>query len=218
MVVINFNVAPVKGATLNINSLGAKTIKYRDQLSGTYFTVAANYLFVYDGTNFTAIHSYTSNTVDNAVAYTKWTVDSVGLTKYNLCMEQPGGKIGCLTTNSSPTINTTKTRSTNGFLIGADVYYATTGPYSAGTIIPNTSYFYESTYSALVDLRYSTNAGSTLTAGKPVYLVGTVSNGLFYLDTTWWTQTTPTTEDDKVYIYIGQAYDTYRCSLASKNY
>ena len=58
-------------------------------------------------------------------------------------------------------------------------------------------------------LTYSTNCGTTLVAHKPVYLVGTIGNdGLFYLGTPWWTQTEPTTEDGKVYIYLGDAYST----------
>lgn len=63
---------------------------------------------------------------------------------------------------------------------------------------------------SVIDLRYSTNCGSTLTANKPVYLVGVIdSTGAGYtLDTTWWTQTLPTSEDGKIYIYLGTASST----------
>ena len=49
----------------------------------------------------------------------------------------------------------------------------------------------------------------------PVYLVGTIgADGLFYLDRqTWWTQNLPTTEDGKVYIFLGCAYSNYQLSL-----
>jgi len=75
-------------------------------------------------------------------------------------------------------------------------------------------------YAALgFDLRYSTNCGSTLAIGKPVYLVGEINplDGLFYLDSTWWTQTEPTTENGKTYIYLGNAYSTTNVYLVEKN-
>lgn len=61
-----------------------------------------------------------------------------------------------------------------------------------------------------IDFRYSSNCGSTLTANKAVYLVGvpSASGDTYTLDTTWWTQTLPTTEDGKIYIYMGTAYST----------
>ena len=69
-----------------------------------------------------------------------------------------------------------------------------------------------------LDLRYSTNCATSLVAYKPVYLVGTVgSDGLFYLDATWWTQTLPSTEDGKVYVYVGETYSTYQIYLASEH-
>ena len=54
----------------------------------------------------------------------------------------------------------------------------------------------------------------------PIYLVGTVNqtDKLFYLDqTTWWTQTLPTSEDGKVYIYLGSAASTRALSLHNEH-
>lgn len=69
----------------------------------------------------------------------------------------------------------------------------------------------------LLDFRYSSNCATTLVAGLPVYLVGARDEDneqYFKLDTTkWWTQTLPTSDDGKVYIRIGGAYDTYRICL-----
>jgi len=65
-----------------------------------------------------------------------------------------------------------------------------------------------------MDLRYSTNCGTTLTTHREVYLVGTVgSDGLFYLADVWHTQTLPSTDDGKVYILLGNAYNTYCIQL-----
>ena len=56
-----------------------------------------------------------------------------------------------------------------------------------------------------INFQYSSNCGSTLAVNKPLYLVGTIQNGLFYLDsTTWWGQTLPSTADGKYYMYIGE--------------
>jgi hypothetical protein len=41
-------------------------MKYGANSVGTYFTSGATYLFVYDGTDFKAIHSYNSNTTYSA--------------------------------------------------------------------------------------------------------------------------------------------------------
>jgi len=49
-----------------------------------------------------------------------------------------------------------------------------------------------SAHTGLIDARYSFNLANSTGNGfvgyTPVYIVGTISNGLFYLDTTkWWT-------------------------------
>jgi len=81
----------------------------------------------------------------------------------------------------------------------------------------------EHTYISIrFDLRKDCNCGSTLIGGTPVYLVGTVheDDGLFYLDTTeddWVTQTLPTTEDGKVYIYLGLGSSTSWLALATEH-
>ena len=113
--------------------------------------------------------------------------------------------------------STGKTAYTGGLILGKILYsagYGTGGNYAAGA---NTSAIYEA---FPFSFRYSSNCATTLTASKPVYLVGTVNitDGLFYLDTTqWWTQTEPTSEDGKVYILVGQAYSTYQVWLATEN-
>ena len=60
--ILKMGAQAASGCTLNVNSLGAKAMKYGANSVGTYFTSGATYLFVYDGTDFKAIHSYNSNT------------------------------------------------------------------------------------------------------------------------------------------------------------
>jgi len=80
---------------------------------------------------------------------------------------------------------------------------------------------------ALIDLRYSCNCATTLTGRKPFYLVGTMNNnGYFQLSVTttnnikyWYTQDLPTTDDGKVYIYLGMVYtDTNGYRLQFEQY
>ena len=143
---------------------------------------------------------------------------------YSIIMQLPNGKWSGITTtapnnpgktNVSP-VATGKTANTSGFMLGhvllmyANTTYADTN--NIGT------YNIWSAHTGLIDARYSFNlansTGNGFIAYTPVYIVGTVSNGLFYLDTTkWWTQTLPSSEDGKVYIYIGDAYDWYRLTF-----
>ena len=121
-----------------------------------------------------------------------------------------------LVTSSSN--GTSKTRYTGG-LYPDQIFYMSAN-YSSSPYGCSTGATIGDSYAALgFDLRYSTNCGSTLAIGKPVYLVGEINplDGLFYLDSTWWTQTEPTTENGKTYIYLGNAYSTTNVYLVEKN-
>ena len=108
-------------------------------------------------------------------------------------------------TSSNRTTATTKIANTNGFEVGSPILYSDSN-YNANANITGGVY---ASFGAF-DSRYSIN--STLTANflevyKPIYLVGEIhADGLFYLDTTWWTQTPTTT--GKVYVLIGNVYDS----------
>ena len=122
-------------------------------------------------------------------------------TYQNICAASDG-----TITSSNRTTATTKIANTSGFRIGGKVYYSNTN-YGPNTNISGYGVVYNTI--SLFDSRYAFN--TTLTAGslttyKPIYLVGTISNGLFYLDSTWWTQTPTTT--GKVYVLVGGVYDS----------
>ena len=97
---------------------------------------------------------------------------------------------------------TSKQRNTNGFYLDSIFYYS-----SSNTLAEDAVSATKNAYSAIsMDCRYSFNCGdSTLIANKALYLVVTynTTDGKFYLDTTWWTQTLPSTEDNKYYVYLG---------------
>ena len=154
--------------------------------------------------------NYDSNTVPNYLYYFGIVKSDDAFAKYSLAMQTSAGTWNSLVTAS--TTAATKTPTSKGFLLGSDIlYYNNT---LAANSTGGNSYGYCAIYA--FDFRYSSNAGSTLVKGLPVYLVGTVNpnDGLFYLDSTaWWSQTLPQTDDGKVYIFVGVAYDSYNVTL-----
>lgn len=133
-----------------------------------------------------------------------------GTKQYSLAMEDSVGRLQSFTTTHGT--GTSKAKNTQGFRLGRMYYLNTSGNYTEGQQFGNDV---SRVFHPDMDLRYSTNCGTTLTAFKPLYIVGTYnpSDGLFYLADTWWTQTLPTSEDGKIYIYIGCPYDTYRLTF-----
>ena len=122
-------------------------------------------------------------------------------TYQNICAASDG-----TITGSNRTTATTKIANSSGFKIGGKVFYSNTN-YNANTNISGWGVVYN--HISLFDSRYAFN--TTLTAGsltvyKPIYLVGTINNGLFYLDQTWWTQTPEDTS--KIYVLVGGVYDS----------
>lgn len=163
--------------------------------TGSYDFIAASY----SNTSYTQF----SNSV---------TAGTSGVKRYTLLMRDSNTTWSSFVNQANSTA-TTKTVSTGGYILSKLIYSAGGSEYSSGSA---TSTVYDA---YPFDFRYSSNCGNTLTANQPVYLVGTVNeNGLFYFDTTnWYTQTAPTTEDGKTYIYVGNAYSAYQVWLATEN-
>lgn len=94
---------------------------------------------------------------------------------------------------------------------GGIYYYVSTTTVNKDAAIGAGSLFYSYT----LDIRYTLNSGTTLTAHKPLYLVVTpTSNGMCKIaSSSPWAQTLPTSADGKWYILIGRTYSTYQCSL-----
>ena len=132
---------------------------------------------------------------------------------YTIIAQCSDGRWESIVTSSST--GTSKARNTHGFRLGQIALMYANSTYNENATLANTNNVNDF-YSGLADTRYSFNTANNatygLTAYAPIYLVGSInsSDGLFYLDSTWWTQTLPTTTDNKLYIYIGDAYDYYR--------
>jgi hypothetical protein len=134
---------------------------------------------------------------------------------YTIVMQNADGRWESIVTSSST--GTSKARNTHGFRLGQLAYLNANSTYAENAKVGDNQISYHK--SDLIDHRYSFNTANNSTSGtttkKPVYLVGAInaSDGLFYLDATWWTQTLPTTADGKLYIYLGDAFDYYRMSF-----
>ena len=159
--------------------------------------------------------NYYSDTTDNCIVYFANKTGAIGIFANSLFMEDSSGTYQGIVTSRN--YSTSKSRNTNGFKIGANIYYTTT-TYAANTEISGYGVVY-SMYGHLFDYRLSFNAAQgSLTGSKPIYLVGSVSKDLFYLDETWWTQTSFT--EGKIYILAGSVYpgsSTYRMTLYENN-
>ena len=139
--------------------------------------------------------------------YTYLTAGANGMKQYSLVMEDDTGKWQSFTTTHGTATN--KAKNTASFKLG-NIYYMSTGSnYNSGQI--NGANIVTS-HAMAIDFRYSTNCGTTLTANKPIFIVGTYNDATntFTLDNTWWTQDYPTSEDNKIYIKIGYALNTYQ--------
>lgn len=145
----------------------------------------------------------TSPASDVRIVYSRFRAGEHGVKQYSFVMRDATGAIQSFTTTNGT--GATKTKNPTGFRLGGIWYYEGSGNPAADAYMANNAI---RTVSNLVDLRYSFNIATTnsLTPG-PFYIVGTMhSDHLFYLDDVWWTQTEPTTEDGKVYIFLGTVY------------
>ena len=132
--------------------------------------------------------------------------------RYMLCLQK--NETNLIPINSADNnTGTSKTLTTDTFNpFGQILYYNSTTAASANTSVGAWNFYDQIS----LDLRYSFNTGTTLTAHKDVYIVAVPqSNGTAKLHTTPITQTLPTSEDGLIYIYLGRAYSTYQVELYS---
>ena len=154
----------------------------------------------------------------NKLGATCITAGSNKIFPYTFIMQNSDGRWESIVTSASS--GTSKARNTHGFRLGKVLLMYANATYNENVVVGNTNAW--SSYTYTFDHRYTFNTANDSTSGttanKPIYLVGSIGNdGLFYLDATWWTQTLPSTEDGKLYIYLGNAYDYYRMIFNEAN-
>lgn len=224
-------VTSAANCTLNINGLGAKPL-YSSLAaatrSTTIFNVAYTMLFIYNSTRVSGgcwdvFYGYDSNT--NTIGYqlrtnsgTRPVGDQTG--RYRLLFSS-ADNTKWVPANTSNSTNATSTRAVNQRPInpfGEIVYYSYTTVYAAGTNV-GTSYQW-SQY--VLTLGYSfnrTGAALSLTHPAPVYIkCAPQSDGSAIIDAdTPYVQALPSTEDGKIYIYLGIAASATTVELAGNH-
>lgn len=209
----------------NGTTTGAKAVYLNTTRVTTHFGAGSIIQMTYNGTDWRVTSIPNTNTVGTfgatkLIAGTNVSnASATTVYRYTLIMKKTiGNSPTWVSLVTSSDTGTSKTRYTGG-LYPDKIFYMSSNV-SSSPYGYNTGASIGDAYEALgFDLRYSTNCGSTLVIGKPVYLVGTINSldGLFYLDQTWWTQTEPIIEDNKIYIYLGNAYSTTNVYLVEKN-
>lgn len=215
----DINTAGATTTTLNINSLGAKTV-YRRTTSKitTHFPVGSSILLVYDSTLNSGNGGWKlgQDYYDSTNTYeTRWSgsirTGSDVIHGYQLLVEGVDGKFYPVTVGGS-TANTNTVQTASLKLEGTMLYYDSATDVAANSNLTTSSLWLGRETG---NMEYWNNRDSGWAVdGEPVYLVGTVdSTGAFTLDnstfTSFLTQTEPTSEDGKVYVQIGFMDDTY---------
>lgn len=227
----NGRVTSAENFTININNLGAKG-SYNNMATGnsitptsptrdtTIFNINYTMLFIYNSTLVSGgcwigYRGYDSDT--DAIAYNvrRGQIDYVTNTvlyRYQICFTMSNGELLPANTSSNTT-GTSKTLTTTAFdPFQPIIYYGDTATVKSGNT-PDSSYMWYSNVS--VDLRYAFNTGETLTSRTPVYIRLTPqSDGTVKLDgNDCIVQALPSTEDNKLYLYLGRSYSDHQISL-----
>ena len=213
--------------TININNLGAKPV-YSNMAAASRDTTLwnANYtmLFVYDSTRvedgcWILYRGWNSDT--NTIGYQIRTnsqslpMSSV-VYRYRLLFTSADG------THYVPANNSTSTNATSSRTVcqdkinpfGSIFYYSATASVAANTR-PAATTLWEQFAIVLGYSFNNTGAALTLTSWKPVYIkAAPQSDGSAIIDsTTPYVQDLPTTEDGKIYIFLGIAYSATNVEL-----
>ena len=216
-------ITSASGWTLNVNGLGGKPVYQTLAAAGritTTFNINYTMLFVWnssrvDGGCWDLFYGFNSD--NNTTAYmvrqnqTNLLMYSA-LTRYKICFTRHDGKL-LPTTAVSNSTGTTKALTTESFDPFGMIWYYSTTTGVAADASPSASYMWTMHYT--VDLRYSFNSGSTLTAKEPVYVkCSPQTDGSFKLSgNNCIVQSLPNTADGYAYIFLGRAYDTYRITF-----
>lgn len=215
-------VTSASGFTININGLGAKPV-YQSQAAATRSTTVFNInytaLLIYNENRVSDgcwdyVYGYDSNT--NTIGYQVRT-NSMSLPmksivyRYRLLFTSADGK-GFVPANNSTSTNATTARTVCQDKIdpfGRIVYYGTTASVAAGSR-PSAAYLWQQ-YTFTIGYSFVV----TLTEWKPVYLkCAPQTDGSAIIDsTTPFVQTLPSTEDGKIYIFLGVAYSSTAMEL-----
>ena len=129
---------------------------------------------------------------------------------YSLIMQLPDGTWESLTTSGGN--GTSKVVNPNGFLPTKIYWFYANATIAAGALTTN-DYLFET--HSVMNIAYTLNCGSTLTVNKSLYLVGTMTNGLFHVSSEMYSEELPSTADGKYYIYLGEVSGANTLTLSA---
>lgn len=217
--------------TLNINNLGAKPVYYTTAAASyatTQFGVNYTMLFVYNTTRVSSgcwdiFYGYDSNT--NTIGYQLRTNSATLPAKfktyrYRLLFTSPDGThfvaANASTSTDADAAKTPTTEKIDPF--GTIVYYGYTTAINANANFGATYLWTQYT----LNIGYSfnnTGAAASLTFPAPIYVkAAPQSDGSAIIDaTTPYVQTLPSTEDGKIYIFLGLAYSATGVELRTEH-
>lgn len=218
-------VTSASGWTLNVNGLGAKPV-YRSFAASsrttTWFNVNYTMLFVYNSTRITGgcwdmFEGYWSDS-NNVGVYNRPTYvrlkTKTNLYRYQMLLSYSDTELLPINAVNNDT-GTSKTLTTESFdPFGPIYYYYNENTVNANTVIPDSRLWAQRD----MNLRYSFNTGTTLTANKSIYLVAVPQDdGKAKLYSTPIVQEIPATDNGLIYIYLGTAYSNYQLQLNEKH-
>lgn len=215
----NGTVSSESGFTININNLGAKPVYNSMAVSNritTVFKFEYTMLFVYNETRasggcWDCVYGYYNNTdsIGYQIRHNSGTLKASEKTyRYRLLFT--GSEDTLVPANTSNSTNATAARAVNQTPIdpfGPIYYYGATTAVNAGSSFEATTLWQQ--YTLFLGYSFNmTGAALTLTYPRAVYVKATPTNdGKAIIDAdTPYVQTLPSTEDGKIYIYLGQAY------------
>ena len=220
-------VTSASGCTLNINGLGGKPI-YQTSADATRvssgFSAAQTWLFVYNEKRVSGgcWDQYNGTVTSNTIGYQVRTNSSTlplsdKCYRYRLLFTSADGTknvpANADTQTSAAKSHTTCTTPIDPF--GEIKYYGATTALNAGDLPSKTVQWQQ----YVVTLGYSfnsTNAALALTVNKPVYITATPqADGSAVLD--YFTQDRPTTQDGKIYIFLGIADSATTVEITMKH-
>ena len=221
VVLKNGVVSSASGFTININSLGAKPV-YNNMTATTrettIFNIDYTMMFIYDSTRVTGgcwvcYRGYDStDTVYLRPYYYKLPAADTGY-RYRLWFTSLDGE-SLVPANISTSTNATAVRTPNTRTIdpfGAILYCVTNRTYTAGNNLADGVLYQQ--YALSLGYSFNTTGSAlTLTYPAPVYLQCTPQiGGGVQMD--GYTQSLPSNEDGKVYIFLGMAYNATNINL-----
>lgn len=225
----NTNSAATNTLKLKINNQSATEKPIKCQVAGSiidlpavgYLVANRTYLFAYDGANWMMLNvnrDNNDNDVNNVYSASgaNRTAETaanggIGLYRYSLHMMTANQTWSSIAHQANSTAadqgaNSTKVAATASFLLNSPILYSTSNAYVA----PGNGGNLDGYTAVALNFGYNTSGAPSFTIQRPVYLVGIPdkNSSTFKLPTSgWYTQTLPSTNDGKIYILLGIAYN-----------